>query len=287
VKKTKADTGGRKAKVKKQSQPRDTRDRRDTRRDAKPAAGEPWWNAERPDRPELRWWKLSAAQLRKLAGDALRGLGELACKGDSEAAIALVNIGARCADEADGLLPESPALQAKLTKAAYWPVCIPASAAKRNRLVTELRERGFASDCELNEAGKARGAVTLAVQRVWELIRHLRTMKKTPHTILVFRGNVSPEQGRAWRTWAIANAKKIPQRPTKQNAPELAKLTKPLLSIFWGEDFENHPDFAERAKNAKRDGELHRDNAETIRKNQQLAIIDSWEQSWGSIAQPG
>jgi hypothetical protein len=235
----------------------------------------------------LRWWKLSAAQLRKLAGDALRGLGELACKGDSEAAIALVNIGARCADEADGLLPESPALQAKLTKAAYWPVCIPASAAKRNRLVTELRERGFASDCELNEAGKARGAVTLAVQRVWELIRHLRTMKKTPHTILVFRGNVSPEQGRAWRTWAIANAKKIPQRPTKQNAPELAKLTKPLLSIFWGEDFENHPDFAERAKNAKRDGELHRDNAETIRKNQQLAIIDSWEQSWGSIAQPG
>lgn len=38
MKKTKADTGGRKAKVKKQSQPRDTRDRRDTRRGAKPAA---------------------------------------------------------------------------------------------------------------------------------------------------------------------------------------------------------------------------------------------------------
>ena len=275
MKKTQADEGGRKAKVKKQSQPRDTRDRRDTRRDAKPAAGEPWWNAERPDRPELRWWKLSAAQLRKLAGDALRGLGELACKGDSEAAIALVNIGALCADEVEGLLPESPALQAKLTKAAYWPVCIPASAAKRNRLVAELSKRGFASDCELNEAGKARGAVTRAVQRVWELIRHLRTMKKTPHTILVFRGNVSPEQGRAWRTWAIANAKKIPQRPTKQNAPDLAKLTKPLLSIFWGEDFENHRDFADDAKNARHQKKTPAQLRDVIRK--------LWAKGWESI----
>ena len=220
---------------------------------------------------------MSTEQLLKNAWEVVNALNALACKGDGEAAVALRNIGARCASETQSLLPCSPDLQAKLKASAYWPVVLPVKKTKRDQLISELLNLDLAKDCELNEAGKARGAVTRAVQRVWELIRHLRTMKKTPPTPLVFIAGLwtTAAQREQWKEWAIANAKKIPQRPTKQNAPDLAKLTKPLLSIFWGEDFENHRDFADDAKNARHQKKTPAQLRDVIRK--------LWAKGWESI----
>lgn len=163
MKKTKADAGGRKAKVRKHTQARDTRDARDTRRDAKPAQtmGEDEWKRICPDKP---WREMDAAQLLKNAWRVVSALEKLAYAGDSEAAIALVNISFRCADTPERLLPESPALQAKLRKAAYWPAGIPVSAGKRNRLVAELNKHGFGTDSRLVAAARFTGATEGVLQ---------------------------------------------------------------------------------------------------------------------------
>lgn len=252
---------------KKQSKPRD-------RRDAKPPQTIGDYQRE-PARADNPWWEMDAEQLLKHAWEIVSRLERMAYAGDSEAAIALVNLSGSCMDTPERLLPESPALQAKLRASAYWPVCLPAKKAKRERLVKQLRTRGFAEDCELNEKGKAGSAVTNAVRNVWELIRNLRTMKKTPPTVIVGPGR-QPFRHEQWLEWAKANAQNIPQRPTKKNAPDLAKLTLPLLEIFWGADFETHPEFAEYARNAKCKGAGATALKDELRK--------LWRQSWRSIA---
>ena len=290
MKKTKADAGERKAKVKKHTQPRDTRDARDTRRDEEvrqlllnavawspelilpggKTAGEEQWEQDCPDKP---WWEMDAEQLLKHAWRVVSALESLAYKGDGEAAIALVNISVRCADTPERLLPESPALQAKLRKAAYWPVCIPVNKKKRDLLVAQLSARGFAKDCELNEAGKVRSDISRAVWWTWDFVRAMRGMKAKPPIVLIGPAR-KPFCHEKLSEWAVANAKELPHRLTKENAKVFGELTKPLLEIFWGLDFETHSDFAQYMGN-----EQWKKAPPHWRKNY---IRDLWVQSWES-----
>jgi hypothetical protein len=212
---------------------------------------------------------MSTEQLLKNAWEVVNSLNALACKGDGEAAVALMKVGARCASETQSLLPCSLDLQAKLKASAYWPVVLPVKKTKRDQLISELLNLDFAKDCELNEAGKVQDSDPLphAVQLVWSLVVHLRTMKKSPPTPLMFRGRAtSAEQLRKWKAWAQTNAKNIPQRLTRAHARKYADLTEPLLSIFWGEQFEHHADFGSCYNRAD--------------------IVNRWRQAWHSMARP-
>lgn len=216
-----------------------------------------------------------AEELSRIVHDAWVEIARLAFKGDTEAQDALVKWSVLFESEASRLLNESQHLKAKLGKAAYWPAQIPANKARREKLMRNLFALGFASNCELDERNKAfsaRAPITKAVIATWGLIRHLRTMKKKPPTPICFHSiALNAGQRAGWEKWACAYAKRIPAHLTKTNAPALARLTKPLLAIFWGKDFEKHQHFSSYR------------NASATTAQQKDTIRKGWLQSWESI----
>lgn len=271
--KTSADKGGRKAEVKKALKPRATRATRATRA-AEGGAPLAWSDA----RERIEWQKLNVADVRAIAGDALRRLQNLAYAGDCEAARELRNIACICVDDLERLVRsehEGNGLRAMLRASDHWPVSFRARKKHQDELAKKMAGLGFATDCETNALGKW-DEKSPATKTVRELFFHLISgLRESPHpgTILMFNGfRVTAEQDEQWREWVKANASKIPKRLTKENARKWADLTQPVLEIFWGKQLELHPDFALKGKKPK---------ADSTRRGEILRV---WRTAWSGQA---
>ena len=204
-------------------------------------------------------------------------LTQLAALGDDKAARALFTVAGQ---SNTALLPllraPGPLLRATMARVPSCPVNLPISPKRRDALVAEITKMGFGTGCDVNLIGKFNtdSPMSLAVAKVYMLC--LREVRKNPkHTgFSKFDGKPGPFPG--WIQWRDESAPKIPQRLTKANAPDWAKLSLPLLEIFWGDSFDTHTDFAQYRKSAaykdatrgKLRGELRR----------------MWGQAWRSMA---
>jgi hypothetical protein len=198
---------------------------------------------------------------------AKAALTRLAIEGDDKAARGLMSLAIHCnTDLAPLMRAPGPLLRAAMERIPSCPVNLPLNAKRREALVAEIHDMGFATKCELNMIGKfdADAPLSKAVAKIYMLC--IRPVLKNPKHpgFTTFDGKPGPFHG--WIEWRDTNARKFPQSLTRSNSRQWADLAEPLLKIFWGKAFERHPEFARCGKPAE--------------------ILTRWRQAWHSMARP-
>ena len=214
----------------------------------------------------IEWWKLSTEQLYRVACDALRGLDQKAVAGDDEATRAVMNATAYGIGTLEDFQKAITRAKPLISSCAFWPLLLPANPKKRKQVIADIDELGLGTGCETNVLGKPDEEVptTKVALKIFGLLTHTARKSGKPGLLILFNGNVTDTQQMQWREWVKENAAKLPAKLTRKNFREWAKLTEPVLKIFWGENFEQHRDFASCGKAAQ--------------------ILSLWRQSWHSIA---
>lgn len=193
----------------------------------------------------------------ELLQDHIEYFQKLASTGDDSAAMTLFRVASTSNRELVSFLSRTsarPRLRALLETAPYWPANFPANRKKREALAMKLKHRGLGKRCDYNPYGKfdedapATGAALFISVCLLSLMRGLPAMAEA--------GDMRPMQDLtrdfphlrvlstpSFLEWWKANEPKLPSAFTSDNARQWAKLTEPLLNIFWGENFHEHPRF--------------------------------------------
>lgn len=228
--------------------------------------------------------KPSVSSLCRTAFDAIGELEQLALNGDDKAARGLWSMASLCNSKLAPLLRKpGPLLRLAMERAPACPANLSVNKGKRDELAAELVNLGLGKTCETNAIGKFdhRTPMSHAVAAVYVLC--LRPLRKKPNHsgFNLFDGKEGPFPG--WAEWRKANASKIPQSLTRDNARAWADLSEPLLKIFWGQRFEEHPDFASYRDSTAWKRKLAEGKKQSTLKGD---LVKMWRQSWKSIANP-
>ena len=249
----------------------------------------PWWHeGSFGGKPDIRAKKLSTSDLQRIAGRAQSELAERAAEGDAEAARGTWNLAVYGTAEVERLVSQKNAVLTSLIESSEWcPAIFPASTKSQAQLVTKMKKRGLGKKCEINALGNCG----------WDTpVTHAASMVRLAFGNPVLQpgmmfgsiagGPMTPEQNKQRVEWQIANAAKLPKQLTRANAPEWAALTLPLLEIFWGKEFEKHPDFAQYLNSAAYTGKNAKRPLPATQGKIRGEIRRQWRTSWSSMANP-
>ena len=243
-----------------------------------------------PDiRESIQWKALTPEELRRMAEATLGELEQRAHRGEDEAAREFLSVAFSVGDSFTAKeIAKCEPLKTLITRCDRWPVNLPCGTKHQRALGKSLKQLGLGTECETNKQGQHESAIPVAVKQVFYLLRSsVCGPHRSPGTIIVFYGRTVDNV--AWQEWGKANAKKVPARLTRKNAPEWGRLTVPLLEIIWGKRFEEHRDFAEYRKSAayKKSGAARGQITETVNAGKlRDSIRKIWRKAWYSLANP-
>ena len=205
-------------------------------------------------------------ELCQAAHNLIAAIERRAIEGDDEAAQGLFSVaGIANARLLPLLSSDGPLMRVAIEQSPALPINLPANPKRQKALLAELVKLGFASKCEFNAAGKLQREkpVTNAAYEIYLCLRRIR--ENPASSGIRKRAKVMP-QVEEWLAWRDANATKLPTRLTRENSREWADLAEPLLGLFYGKEFERHPDFVACGTRA--------------------TILSLWRQAWKSLANP-
>ena len=237
---------------------------------------------------DVAWHSLTTNELVRCGIAALVCLEQRAGAGDANAAQEMYNLTHVCVDSVETLTRvEAGELRRLLKSASDWPVFFPARKKSQNALAAKMAALGFATNCELNAFGKwdEDSPITKCVLEIFDFVSRLRKDPR-PGVVVAFHGGFRPKTNELWTEWVNENASKLPKSFTKEKARKWADLCEPLLSIFWGEKFETHTDFAKYTgvKELNGAGPENRLRGKITPGITRGEILRMWRQSWRSLA---